>query len=74
MERDDDPCQQAWENEYEQWCAENDARIDREFEAWAATQSPEALDMLASLIRAVGDGTVYDMRNERDQRESVNGR
>ena len=24
MERDDDPCQQAWENEYEQWCAEQD--------------------------------------------------
>ena len=32
------------------------------FEAWAARQTPEALDMLASLIRAVGDGTVYDMR------------
>ena len=60
MERDDD--RQQWENEYEQWCAENDARIDREFEAWAATQTPEALDTLASLIRAVGDGTAYDMR------------
>ena len=60
MERDDD--RQQWENEYEQWCAENDTRIDREFEAWAATQTPEALDTLASLIRAVGDGTVYDMR------------
>ena len=66
MERDDDPGQQAWENEYEQWCAENDARIDREFEAWAATQTPEALDALASLIRAGGDGTVYYMRAERE--------
>jgi len=74
MERDDDPGQQAWENEYEQWCAENDARIDREFEAWAATQSQRDIDTLASLIRAGGDGTVYYMRNERDQRESVNGR
>ena len=58
-ERDD---RQQWENEYEQWCAENDARIDREFEAWAATQSQRDIDTLASLIRAVGDGTVYDMR------------
>ena len=66
MERDDDPGQQAWENEYEQWCAENDARIDREFEAWAATQSQRDIDTLASLIRAVGDGTVYDMRAERE--------
>lgn len=74
MERDDGPCQQARENEYEQWCAENDARIDREFEAWAATQSQRDIDTLASLIRAVGDGTVYDMRAERDQRESGNGR
>ena len=62
-ERDD---RQQWENEYEQWCAENDARIDRDFEAWAARQTPEALDALASLIRAVGDGTVYDMRAERE--------
>lgn len=72
MERDDD--RQQWENEYEQWCAENDARIDRDFEEWAATQSQRDIDTLASLIRAVGDGTVYDMRAERDQRESGNGR
>ena len=64
MERDDD--RQQWENEYEQWCAENVARIDREFDAWAATQSQRDIDTLASLIRAVGDGTVYDMRAERE--------
>ena len=64
MERDDDDRQQ-WENEYEQWCAENEARIDRDFEAWAAAQSQRDI-ALASLIRAVGDGTVYDMRAERE--------
>lgn len=45
--RDDE--QQPWENEYEQWCAEQDER---------------AVATLNALLRAIGDGTVYDMRNE----------
>ena len=47
-DRDDLP---QWENEYEAWCDEQDAR---------------AAETLNSLLRAIGDGTVYDMRDERE--------
>lgn len=38
-----------WENEYEAWCAEQDAA---------------AADALNRVLRAIGDGTVYDPRED----------
>lgn len=43
----------AWESEYEQWCQEQDER---------------AAETLNALLRAIGDGTVYDMRSERESK------
>ena len=43
---------QQWENEYAQWCEEQ--------------EEAERLDSLNRLLRAVSEGTVYDTRSERE--------
>ena len=44
---DRDDARQAWENEYEAWCEEQDAR---------------EVETMNALLRAISDGTVYDPR------------
>jgi hypothetical protein len=44
----------CWANEYAAWCAEQDER---------------AIETLNALLRAVGDGTVYDMRGTYDDQD-----
>lgn len=43
----------AWESEYEQWCQEQDER---------------AAETLNALLRAIGDGTVYDPKDTYERR------
>lgn len=43
----------AWENEYDQWCQEQDER---------------AAETLNALLRAIGDGTVYNPKDAYERR------
>lgn len=43
----------AWENEYEQWCQEQDER---------------AAETLNAPLRAIGDGTVYNPKDAYERR------
>lgn len=45
----------CWANEYAAWCAEQD--------------DERAIETLNALLRAVGDGTVYDMRGTYDDQD-----
>ena len=52
----------CWANEYAAWCA-------NEYAAWCAEQDELAVETLNALLRAVADGTVYDMGGAHDDQD-----
>ncbi len=43
------------------------AQWRNEYEEWASEQEAKDMDAIARLLRAAGEGTVYDPRNHNDR-------